>query len=104
MNNKRKTICATLNYIVYFLILGSTVTRRISISVFDSLLGIPIKITSSAIGLKNWATTEVSEKHESIIKKKNRKHIKTALLATSKLNNIETLISKALINSSINHD
>ena len=104
MNNKRKTICATLNYIEYFLILGSTVTRRISISVFDSLLGIPIEITSSAIGLKNWATTEVSEKHESIIKKKNRKHIKTALLATSKLNNIETLISKALINSSINHD
>ena len=32
--------------------LASTITRCISISAFDSLLGIPIGIPSSAIGLK----------------------------------------------------
>ena len=40
----------------------------------------------------------------SIIKKKEKKHDKIVLLAKSKLNTIEVLISKALINSYISHD
>ena len=39
----------------------------------------------------------------SIIKKK-KKHDKTVLLGKDKLNTIEVLISKALINSYISHD
>ena len=42
-------VCSTLNYIEYFLILASA-TTSISMSVFASLLGIPIGIASSAIG------------------------------------------------------
>ena len=42
--------------------------------------------------------------YKSIIKKKRKKHNKIALLAKFKLNNIEVLISKALINSNINHN
>ena len=41
--------------------------------------------------------------YKSIIKKKRKKHNKIVLLAKFKLNNIEVLISKALINSNINH-
>ena len=41
-----------LNYIEHSLILAPTVTGCISISAFASLLGIPVGITSSAIGLK----------------------------------------------------
>ena len=52
MNRKHKKVCATLNYIEHFLILASAVTRCISISIFVSLLSIPIGITSSAAGLK----------------------------------------------------
>ena len=51
MNKKRKKVCTTLNYIEHFLVLGSTITGCISISAFASLVGIPIGITSSAIGL-----------------------------------------------------
>ena len=36
--------------------------------------------------------------------KKNKKHDKIALLEKSKLNSIEVLISKALIDSNISHD
>ena len=36
--------------------------------------------------------------------KKRKKHNKIVLLAKSKLNNIEILISKALIDSNISHD
>ena len=52
MNNKRKMVCKTIDYIEHFLILVSTVTGRISISTFDSLAGVSIGIMSSAIGLK----------------------------------------------------
>ena len=52
MSKKHKKFCTTLNYIEYFLILASTITRCISIFTFASLLGIPIGITSSVIGLR----------------------------------------------------
>ena len=52
MGKKHKKVCTTLNYIEHFLILTCTVTRCVSISAFNSLVGIPIGITSSAIGLK----------------------------------------------------
>ena len=52
MSRKHKKVCTTLNYIEHFLILGYTISRCISISAFASLIGIPIGMTISAIGLK----------------------------------------------------
>ena len=49
MSKKHKKVCTTPNYMEHFLILASVVTRCILIPVFASLLGIPVKITSSAI-------------------------------------------------------
>ena len=104
MSKKHKKVFTTLNYIEHFLILASNITGCVSISDFTSLIGIPIGITSSAIGLKICAITAGIKKYFSIIKKKKKKHDKIALLAKSKLNSIEFLISKALINSVISHD
>ena len=59
MSRKRKKVCATLNYIEHFLILASTIAGCISISASASLLGIPIGITSSSIGLKICAIAAV---------------------------------------------
>ena len=53
MSKKHKKVCATLNYIEDFLILASTITGCVSTFDFASLIGIPIGITSSAIGLIN---------------------------------------------------
>ena len=63
-----------------------------------------IGITNSAVGLKICVITAGIKKYKSIIKKKKQKHDQLVLLAKSKLNNIETFISKALIDSVINHD
>ena len=52
MRKSHKMVCTTLNYIEHFLMLPSTVTEYVSISVFASLIGIPIGITSFRIGLK----------------------------------------------------
>ena len=54
-----------------------------------------LKICAIAAGIKNY---------KSIIKKKKMKHDKIVLLAKSKLDSIEVLISKTLINPNISHD
>ena len=103
MSKKHKKVCSTLNYIEHFLVLASTITGCVSTSALASLIGISIGITSSAIGLKIWAVTSGIKKYKSIINKKKKKHDKIVLLARSKSNEIEVLISKALINSVISH-
>ena len=104
MSKKHKKICTNLNYIEQFIILVSTITGFISISAFSSLIGIPIGITSSAIRFKICIITVGIKKYKLIIKKKKKKHDKIVFLAKSKLNSIEVLISKALIDSVISHE
>ena len=94
-------MCANLIYIEHFLILGSTIPGWISISAFVSLVAVPIEITSSAIGLKICPITAGIKKYKSIINKKRKSHDKIVLLAKSKLNIIEVLISKSLTDSVI---
>ena len=104
MSRKQKKICPTLNYIEHFLILASTITRCISVSDFASLIGIPVGITGSAIGLEICAITAGIQKFKSISKKKRKKHRKRVFLEKSRLNKKEILSSKALIDSVISHD
>ena len=92
------------NYIEHSLILAFAINVCISIYAFASLLGILIGVAASAIWLKICKITAGIKKYKSIIKKKKKKHDKIVLLAKSKLNSIEVLISKALIDSVISHD
>ena len=50
------------------------------------------------------AITAAIKKSKSIIKKNKKKHDKTVLIAKTRLNSIEALISKALNDSYISHD
>ena len=96
MSKKHKKVCTTLNYIEQFLILVSTIAGCISISAIASFIGIALGITSAAIGLKICAISAGIKKY--------KEHDKIVLLVKSKLNSVEALISKALIDSVINHD
>ena len=82
MSKGYKKVCAAL-------ISASTITGCVSISDFASLVGIPIGVTSSAIGLKVCVITAEIKKCKLMIKKKKKKHDKIVLLAKSKLNRIE---------------
>ena len=62
MSRKHKKVCTTVNYVEHFLILASAITGCISISAFASLLAIPIRITSSTIGLKICGITAGTKK------------------------------------------
>ena len=65
MNEKYKNVCTILNYIEHLLILAFSVTEWVSISGFDSLVGIPRGISSSAVGLKLCAITAGIKKYKS---------------------------------------
>ena len=104
MSKKHKIVCRVLNYIKDLLVSIPSITGCVSISAFASLVSTPTGITSSAIGLNIWVTFVGIKRHKSIIKNKKKKHDKIQLLAKSKLNTLEVLISKALIDWNINHD
>ena len=76
------------------LILVLTVTGWISIYPFGSLACIPVG-TQSLQELKNISQSW---------RKKKKKHEKIVLLGKDRLNTIEVLITKALVDSYISHD
>ena len=49
ISKKHKKVCKALNYIEHLLILAYAVTGCILISVFTSLIGIPVGIASSVV-------------------------------------------------------
>ena len=91
----QKGLC-NLKLYSLFLILASVNTGSVSISAFSSFLGIPIEITSSAIGLKVYAIIAGIKKYKPIAKKKNKRRYKVEFFAKAILNSIEVLIYKAL--------
>ena len=95
MNEKYEKTCKYLNFVNDLLILASTGTICVSFSAFASLVCLLVVITSLVVGIKLFAMTAGIKKYKSIIKKK--KHNKKVLLGKDKLNTIEVLISKALI-------
>ena len=104
ISKKHKKTCKNLTCVEYFLILTVAITECVSISVFILLVGIPVGIISSAVGLKICATTVGIKRYKSISKKKRKKYDKTVFLGKTKLNDIEVLIFKTLIHLYINHD
>ena len=76
INKKHKNVCRVLNYIDHLLIVTSTITGCVFISVFASIVAIPIGIASSIIRLKIRVISAGIKKYKSIIKKRGRSKIK----------------------------
>ena len=104
MSEKHKKTFNYLNYAQCLLILVSIVTGCVSISAFAWLVCVPVGIKSSAVGLKNCKITAEIKNCKSITKKQEKKQDNVLLLGKGKLNTIEFLISKALIDSHISLD
>ena len=80
------------------------VSGCVSISAFTSLVDVPVGITNSAVKLRICVLIAEIKTYKSIIMKKNKKHDKIVSLTKTMLKNTKVLISKALIDSYINHD
>ena len=109
--NQQKSYSKNLNkyvtifdYIDKILIILSATTSGISIISFTSVIGTSVGIVSASFTLIFSLSTRIIKKLLNITRNKNKKHDKILMLAKSKLNSIETLISQALIDMEISHE
>ena len=109
--NETKSCCKKLNkyvtifnYIDKILIVLSATSGGVSIISFSSVIGAPVGIASASFTLVFSLTTGIVKKLLNITRNKKKKHDKILMLAKSKLNSIDTLISQALTDMDISHE
>ena len=78
--------------------------KQICIISFTSVIGVPAGLASASFTLIFSLTTGIIKKLLEKTRNKKKKHNKILMLAKSKLNSIETLMSQALIDLDINHE
>ena len=91
-----KKLCkyvAVFDCIDKVLIVLSAKSGRVSIISFTSVIGTPVGIASAGFTLIFSLTTGISKILLSTTRNKTKKHDKILMLAKSKLNSIETLVS-----------
>ena len=86
------------------LIVLSAASGRVCIISSVSVVGAPIGIAGASFTLIFSLTTGIIKKLLSTTRNKKKKHNKILMLAKSKLNSIETLLSQALIDMEISPD
>ena len=108
---ERKDIIKKLNkYLVSFdyldkiFIALSASFGTLSIASFASVVGTPAGIAGSSLTLIFTVGTGISKSLLKLTKKRKKKHNKIIVLAKSKLNMIDTLLSSALNDSEISHE
>ena len=99
--NKYDTI---FDYIDQILIILSATTGGISIISFTTTIGAPVVIARASFTLIFSVATGIIKKLLNITKNKKKRDDKILMLAESRFNSIETLISQALIDLDISHE
>ena len=94
INKKLSKYIAGFDYIGKTSIVLSVTSWGISIISFTSIIGVPIGITSASFSLVFSLETGIVKKRLVITRNKKKKHNKIVILAQSRLNIIETLISQ----------
>ena len=109
--NQRKSCSQKLNkyitafdYIDKILVVLSATSGGVSIISFSSVIGAPAGIASVSLTLIFSLTTGIVKKLLDITRKKRKKPDKILILAKSKLNSIDTLISQALTDMDISYE
>ena len=109
--NERKSYIRKLNkYITIFdyidktLIILSATSGGVSIISVISIVGLPVEIASASFTLIFSVAKEIIKILLKITRNKKKKHDNILMLAKSKLNSIEILMSKALNDMEISHE
>ena len=82
----------------------SSTSGGISIASFTTVIGVPVVTASVSFSFPYSVTAGIVKKLLKTTQNKKRKHNKIVMLAKSKLNSIESKISKALINNEMSHE
>ena len=94
----------TFDYIDKVLIVLIATSGGVPIISLTSVIGTPVGIASAILTLIFSLTKGIIKKLLSITRSKKKKHCKILMLAKSKLNSIETLVSQAMIDMEISHE
>ena len=103
-SKKLNNYVTIFDYIDEILIAFSATTGGISIVSFTTATGAPVGIISASFTSTFSLATGIIKKLLDITKKKKKKHDHLLMLAKSKFNSIETLISQALGDLDISHE
>ena len=103
-SRKLSKYVADFDYIDQALIVLSVTKGGVSIISFTSIVAAPVGIASVSLTLYLSLTTGIVKKLLNIARNKKKKHDKILMLAKTKLNSIETLVSQALIDLEISHE
>ena len=95
---------ATLDYFDKLLNVVSILSGSISIASFASVIGVPAGVIGTSCGFTFSITSGFVKRFLKTIRNKKKKHNKIVMLARSKLNSIESKISKALMDNEISHE
>ena len=104
MSKKLSKYIAASDYIDKTLIVLSATGGGVSITFFTSVIGIPAGLASASFTLAFSLTIGIIKKLLKLTRTKKKRHNKIVMLAKSKLNSIETLMSQALIDLNITHE
>ena len=102
-SKKLSEYVAAFDYIDKVLIVLEAKSGGVSIIVFTSVVGAPVRIANASFTLILSLTTAIIKNLLSITRNKKKKHDKILMLAKSKLNSIKTLISQELTDMEISH-
>ena len=109
--NETKSCCKKLNkyvtifnYIDKILIVLCATSGGVSIISFSSVIGVPAGIASASFTSIFSLPTGIVKQLLDTTRKKKKKHDKILMLAKSKFNSIETLMSQALNDMDISHE
>ena len=94
----------TFDYIDKVLIVLIATSGGVPIISLTRVVGTPVGIASAILTLIFSLTKGIIKKLLSITRSKKKKHCKILMLAKSKLNSIETLVSQAMIDMEISHE
>ena len=95
---------SSLNYFDKSLNILSILSGSISIASFATVIGPPAGIMGASCGFMFSITSGFVKRFLKTIRNKKKKHNKIVMLARSKLNSIESNISKALMDNDISHE
>ena len=105
LSNKISKKCVALfDYIDKILLVISAASGGVSIISFTIVIRAPIAIASESFTLIFSLTIGIIKKLLSITRNKKKKYDKILAFAKSKINNIEALVSQALIDLQISHE
>ena len=109
--NQRKLCCKKLskhvnafNYKDKILIVLNATTRGVCIISRTTVVGAPVGVANAGFTIVFSFAMGIIKKLLKTTRNKNKKHDKILMLAKSKLNSIEALVSKALTHKEISHE